>query len=106
MRRDSDDKAVEEAAARRESVMLKRITESLAESEQRFSVFMKHLPLVVFIKDDQDRILFANDYMKDLLGDENLIGKTTQEILPPKSRRKQSKMTARRWPMDWCCTRR
>lgn len=80
---DSDDKAVEEAAAHRESVMLKKITESLAESEQRFSVFMKHLPLVVFIKDDQDRVLFANDYMKDLLGDENLIGKTTQEILPP-----------------------
>ena len=71
------------ATTRRESMSLQKIAESLAESEQRFSVFMKHLPVVVFIKDTQGRILFANDYMKDLLDDEDLIGKTTREILTP-----------------------
>src|ERR1039457_5256971 len=73
----------EMATAHHESMSLQKIAESLAESEQRFSVFMMHLPLVVFIKDAQGRILFANDYMKDLLDDEDLIGKTTREILTP-----------------------
>jgi PAS domain S-box-containing protein len=88
MHRDINDRAVDTTAADRESLSFKRIAESLAESEQRFSVFMKHLPLVVFIKDKQGRILFANDYLKDLLDDENLIGKTNQEILPPEAAQK------------------
>jgi PAS domain S-box-containing protein len=83
MHRDNLVNGDDTAAAGSESMSLRKIAESLAESEQRFSVFMKHLPLVVFIKDEAGRILFANEYMKDILDDENLIGKTTREILPP-----------------------
>lgn len=61
----------------------KQAEDALAESEQRFSIFMEHLPLGVFIKDKHCRILFANRYYKDLLGVEKLIGKTTEELYPP-----------------------
>jgi len=87
MHGNTSDKAVATAAGRK-NLLLEKIAESLAESEQRFSVFMKHLPLVVFIKDEQGRVLFANEYMMDLLGNENLIGKSFGELFSPDSARK------------------
>jgi len=50
---------------------------------QHFSVFLEHLPLAVSIKDEAGRFLFANEYMKDLLGADNPVGKTLRELLPP-----------------------
>jgi len=88
MHRNRGDQSEEPTAADVTKRSLKEISESLAESEQRFSVFMKHLPLVVFIKDELGRVLFANDYMKDLLGIDNLVGKTSEDILPPDIARK------------------
>lgn len=88
MRKGTVDNVVDISATRRESMSLERIAASLAESEQRFSVFMKHLPLAVFIKDEQGRLLFANEYLMDLLDDEDLIGKTPQEIHPREIARK------------------
>jgi PAS domain S-box-containing protein len=57
--------------------------EKLRESEQRFSVFMAHLPAAVFIKDAQGRVLFANRYLQELFGWRDCVGKLTEELLPP-----------------------
>jgi two-component system, cell cycle sensor histidine kinase and response regulator CckA len=56
--------------------------ESLRNSEKRFSTFMSHLPAVVFIKDQDGRLLFANEYLKEVFGWQDCIGKTTIELLP------------------------
>src|SRR5512133_227793 len=66
----------------------RKIEMALQESEQRFSVFMEHLPLAVSIKDEQGRILFANEYLKDLLGVENQIGLTAKDLYSPDVSRK------------------
>jgi PAS domain S-box-containing protein len=59
----------------------RRIEKDLQESEQRFSLFMWHLPLAVSIKDEHGRFLFANEYMKDLFRVEDLVGLTTRDLL-------------------------
>lgn len=61
----------------------RRIERALQESEQRFSVFMEHLPLAVTIKDENGKIQFANEYMKDLLGVDTLIGLSGKDLFPP-----------------------
>ena len=61
----------------------RKIEKSLRESEQRFSVFMEHLPLAVTIKDDRGEILFANEFMKDMLNLESLTGLTARDLFPP-----------------------
>lgn len=61
----------------------KRAEAALAESEQRFSIFMDHLPAVSFIKDQAGRLLFANRYLQETFGWEDCLGKTTEELLPP-----------------------
>jgi PAS domain S-box-containing protein len=59
-----------------------RVEESLRTSEERFSTFMSHLPAAVFIKDQEGRLLFANQFLRDLFGWQDCIGKTTAELLP------------------------
>lgn len=61
----------------------RRIELAFQESNKRFSVFMEHLPLAVSIKDDSGRVLFANEYLKELLCEKNLIGLTARDLLPP-----------------------
>jgi PAS domain S-box-containing protein len=56
--------------------------EALRTSEERFSVFMAHLPAAVFIKDADGRTLFANKYLQELLGSRNWQDKSTPELLP------------------------
>jgi PAS domain S-box-containing protein len=60
----------------------RRAEAALAESEQRFSVFMDHLPACVFMKDADGRVLFANSYIKQLFGWDQAEGKRTDELLP------------------------
>lgn len=60
-----------------------KIEQALKESERRFSVFMEHLPLMVVIKDDSGKILFANQYLKDIIAVENLAGKTFADLFQP-----------------------
>lgn len=70
----------------------KRKTENaLQEIEQSFSVFMRHLPLAVSIKDDKGRFLFANEYLKDLFRVEDMIGLTALDLLPPAAAAKTAK---------------
>ena len=59
------------------------IEQALQESEQRFAVFMEHLPLAVTIKDSSGTCLFANEYLKDLFHVENMIGMSAGDLLSP-----------------------
>ena len=60
----------------------KQAEKALRESEQRFSVFMAHLPVAAFIKDQAGRTLFANKFLQDLFGWRAWEGKSTPELLP------------------------
>jgi PAS domain S-box-containing protein len=60
----------------------KQAEEAFRESEQRFTVFMEHLPAAVFIKDQSGRLVFANRYLQEIFGWEECAGKTTQELVP------------------------
>ena len=55
---------------------------ALRESEQRFLVFMEHLPAAVFIKDSAGRLLFANRYLQEIFDWKDCVGKTTEALLP------------------------
>ncbi len=60
-----------------------RVEQALADSEQRFEIFMAQLPAAVFIKDvASGTTLFANRYLEELLGWHDWAGKTTEELLP------------------------
>jgi len=54
---------------------------STTDQELHFSVFMEHLPLAVSIKDKAGRFVYANEYMKDLLGADDPVGKSIGELL-------------------------
>lgn len=68
--------------ADKEGSSSKQIEDYLAESELRFSVFMKYLPLAAFIKDTSGHFLFANEYMKDTLIAGNPVGCQSGTIFP------------------------
>ncbi len=56
---------------------------ALQESENLFSVFMDHLPLLVLIKDSNGKILFANEYFKDLHGVAEITGLSADKLVAP-----------------------
>jgi PAS domain S-box-containing protein len=62
----------------------KRAEEALRESEERFSLFMSHLPAIVFMKDNKSRTIYVNKYMNDVLGAKDWIDKTPLELFPKK----------------------
>ncbi|MEI6062423.1 MAG: PAS domain S-box protein, partial [Bacteroidota bacterium] len=60
----------------------KHAEDALRESENRFSLFMDYLPAVVFLKDNQGRTLFVNNYMNNAFGASAWQGKTMLEVFP------------------------
>jgi PAS domain S-box-containing protein len=60
----------------------RQMEEALKESEERFSLFTKHLPGLVFIKDHESRYLFTNQKLSDFFGipASQLVGRTSQEV--------------------------
>jgi PAS domain S-box-containing protein len=62
----------------------KRAEQALRQSEQRFSLFMQHLPGLAWIKDLQGRYVYANDATERAFQtpQAGLCGKTDDEILP------------------------
>jgi PAS domain S-box-containing protein len=58
------------------------IQQTLRESEERFSLFMNNLPGIIFIKDEDSKILYTNQYMKDIYGTADWLGKMPFEIFP------------------------
>jgi PAS domain S-box-containing protein len=77
------DKEGDQAAVGRISTSPHLVDASTAEQELHFSLLLEHLPLAVSIKDESGRFLFANEYMKDLLGAADPLGKTIEELLHP-----------------------
>ncbi len=67
---------------------LKDITEikeaqlALKESQEQFSLFMRNLPAGAFIKDNQNRIVFANLYLNKLFGKKSIEGMDYNTIIP------------------------
>jgi len=61
----------------------KQAEQALAESEERFSLFMDTLPAAAFIKDEGGTTLYANRYMSEVLGARAWRGKTTRDLFPP-----------------------
>jgi len=61
-----------------------RVEQSLRESEERFALFMRHLPAAAAIKDENGRILYINEYLGERLGWNipEIIGKTNPDIIP------------------------
>ena len=60
----------------------RQMEEALKESEERFSLFTKHLPGLIFIKDHESRYLFVNQKLADFFGipASELVGRTSQEV--------------------------
>jgi PAS domain S-box-containing protein len=57
--------------------------QALAESEQRFSVFLANLPAAAFIKNREGKILLANQYQRELVGGkESWTNKRFEDLLP------------------------
>ncbi|MDJ0836162.1 MAG: PAS domain-containing protein [Acidobacteriota bacterium] len=62
---------------------------ALDESEERFSLFMKHLPGFAFMKDENHRFLYLNEAFDRLYGTNRnrLIGKSVFELTTPEEAR-------------------
>jgi PAS domain S-box-containing protein len=70
-----------EAEVRKE----RRLTEEeLKESERRFTLFMRHLPGLAFIKDEHGKILYINEFAEKIYGwkIKEVLGKTDSELWP------------------------
>ncbi len=70
-----------EAEVRRER---KIAQEALQESEKRFALFMRHLPGLAYIKDEQGKILYLNEYVEKMHGRKmkKILGKTDFDLWP------------------------
>jgi two-component system sensor histidine kinase UhpB len=73
---------LKEAAVRRERRLVK---EALQESEKRFALFMRYLPGLAYIKDEQGRILYINEYIEKVYSwkIKEVLGKTDLDLWPP-----------------------
>jgi PAS domain S-box-containing protein len=63
----------------------KQIEEALRRSEERFVLFMQHLPGLAWIKDTEGRYVYANAAAEKAFNTprENLYGRTDEDIFPP-----------------------
>lgn len=61
---------------------MKEQQRALLHSERRFSMFMEHIPAQVYLKNQEGRFLYVNNYMKTHLGAAGWVGKTTEECCP------------------------
>ncbi|MGI5863254.1 MAG: PAS domain S-box protein [Myxococcales bacterium] len=75
------------ALANMVSVAVRRVMaeEALGESNERFALFMEHLPSFAFIKDAEQRLVFANSKLAEVVGRsiDELLGRRPEEIWPP-----------------------
>ncbi|MGD9100633.1 MAG: PAS domain S-box protein [Anaerolineae bacterium] len=58
------------------------VEDELRESEERFAVFMDHLPAPVFIKDQGGRVLYVNQCLKDLFDAQTWLDQNTTARFP------------------------
>jgi PAS domain S-box-containing protein len=71
--------------AQQSNFHLAQITQALRESETRFRLFMDHFPGLAYIKDNDTRVLFANQGFKNYLNIDasQILGKENGETFPP-----------------------
>ncbi|MCE5249054.1 PAS domain S-box protein [bacterium] len=60
----------------------KQMEEALKESENRFSVFMDHTPELVFMKDQDNKLIYVNKTMRDMYKNMGLIQISLQALFP------------------------
>ncbi len=85
--KDKNDNIIALIGVSQDISMRKQAEEKLKESESRFSLFMDHLPALVFIKDIEGKVIYANKSMNTALGSDawiglnalNIFGKETAE---------------------------
>ncbi len=80
---DETGKAVRMAGFTTDITELKNTEIKLQESEALFRLFMDNLPGGAFIKDEEGRFVFANEYMYKFFGYKELEGKKLSDFLPP-----------------------
>ena len=80
--KDEQGKVTHFIAVKQDITARKQAERALIDSERRFSVFMSHLPVSASIKDEAGRVVFANQFLQDLLGWTEWKGKTMTELLP------------------------
>lgn len=70
------------------NVMSRRLLTGFERLEQRFALFMRHLPGIAVIKDREGRYLFANECWQELAGlcrEDEWHRKTDREVWPPET---------------------
>ena len=60
----------------------KIMEQALAESQERFALFMDTLPAATFIKEEDGTTIYANRYMSNVMGARNWVGRSTRDIFP------------------------
>ena len=60
----------------------KKLEQELLSSQHQFELFMQNIPALVFMKDSDGHIVYANDTMNDFFNNVNLIGLTADDLLP------------------------
>jgi PAS domain S-box-containing protein len=69
-------------ALEREIEQRRMVEDELRESEARFAVFMDHLPAPVFIEDQDGRVLYVNQCLKDLFDVQTWVDQSTTASSP------------------------
>ena len=73
------EKALENFRLRRREKKMKDLIQS---RETLFSTFMDHLPLQIFINDEQDRLLYANKKHDEFYGSRKMLLKKLEDLFP------------------------
>jgi PAS domain S-box-containing protein len=66
----------------------KKTEEELNEMNARFFAFTENLPVTMFIKNKEQKVLYVNKEMKRVFGDNDWTGKTVYDIFPHKTAEK------------------
>jgi PAS domain S-box-containing protein len=64
------------------NVQRMRAEKALRRSQELFYAFMDQMPATGFMKDQEHRMQYVNQYMKELLGADKWIGKTVRDYYP------------------------
>ncbi len=69
---------------------IKLAEKKIKESEEKFTLFMKNLPLVIVIRDTQGRYIYLNDEWEKVMGlkKEDWLGKTPYDVFPEEDAKK------------------
>jgi len=78
---DSNGKAIRMVGFHTDISKQKELEVKLKASQHQFEMFMQHIPALVFIKDEEHKIIYANKYTQDFFNGKNIIGLKAEDIL-------------------------